>query len=262
MPRISKSRRCARVSSLSPEIRESERCQLRCKVHRLGAENQLAHALDAGTGSLGDGVKPPVRGIAGYVLAGGESSRMGRDKALLEIGGVRLVERAVRLMAQVATSVTVIGHPRAFRDFHLQVIADDLPGAGPLGGIATALRASEASWTLIVACDLPYLTRTWLEFLTERALQLDEKADAVLPINDRGAEPLCAMYHKRCESAIWLALDRGTRKVTDGLAGLHVAHIEPAEWKAFDSDGLLFKNMNTPQDYEEAKRRLEGHEQP
>ena len=138
----------------------------------------------------------------------------------------------------------------------LRVIADDFPGAGPLGGIATALRASGAEWNLIVACDLPYLTREWLEFLIERALRSD--AEAVLPMNERGAEPLCAMYRKRAEGAIRAALDRGTRKVTDGLAEVLVEFIEPAEWKGFDSDGLLFKNMNSPADYEEAKAKFDG----
>lgn len=198
--------------------------------------------------------------IAGFVLAGGESARMGRDKALLEIAGVTLVERAARLVKTVAGSATVVGQPRAFQKLKVRAIADDWPGAGPLGGIATALRASEAAWNLIVACDLPYLTREWLEFLLKRAADLSEEADAVLPMNERGAEPLCAMYHKRCESAMWLALDRGTRKVTDGLARLRVAHVEREEWKGFDSKGMLFKNMNSPEDYEEARRRLDSHE--
>jgi molybdopterin-guanine dinucleotide biosynthesis protein A len=197
-----------------------------------------------------------VEQIAGYILAGGQSSRMGRDKALLELSGVPLVVRAARLVESVAGTPTVVGHPEIFRALHLRTIPDDWPGAGPLGGIATALRASETAWSMIVACDLPYLTKAWLDFLAARALE--SQADAVVPMNERGAEPLCAMYRKRCESAVWLALDRGTRKVTDCLAGVHVEHIEPAEWKDFDSEGLLFKNMNSPEDYEEAKAKLEG----
>jgi molybdenum cofactor guanylyltransferase len=204
----------------------------------------------------GEPMKKSVE-IAGYVLAGGESARMGRDKALLEIGGEALVVRAARLVKSVAGNGTVVGQPRVFQHLKLRAIADDWPSAGPLGGIATALRASEADWNLIVACDLPYLTREWLEFLVKRTLELGEKGDAMLPMNERGAEPLCAIYHKRCEAAVWLALDRGTRKVTDGLAGLRVAHIERAEWKVFDSEGLLFKNINSPGEYEEARRRLE-----
>ena len=188
------------------------------------------------------------------MLAGGESSRMGRNKALLELGGVPLVVRVARLVAAVTGAATVVGWPEAYSGLGLGAIRDDWPGAGPLGGIATALRASESEWNLVVACDLPYLTKPWLEHLAHRAHV--SNADAVLPMNDAGAEPLCAMYNKAAEAAIWLALDRGTRKVTDGLAGLHIEYIEKREWKDFDSEGLLFKNMNSAADYEEAKARL------
>lgn len=169
-----------------------------------------------------------------------------------------MVERAVRLVESVAASATVVGRPEAFRYLQAHAIADDWPGAGPLGGIATALRASESPWSLIVACDLPYLRRDWLEFLVERAAGVAANAEAVMAMSERGAEPLCAMYHKRCAPAIRMALERGTRKVTDGLAGLRVAEIGREEWKAFDSHGLLFKNMNSPEDYEEARRTIEN----
>jgi molybdenum cofactor guanylyltransferase len=189
-------------------------------------------------------------------LAGGESSRMGRDKALLELGGEPIIVRAARLVESVAGAATVIGDADEYRTLGLSVIGDDWPGAGPLGGIATALRASSAPWSLVVACDLPYLTKAWLDYVVARALR--SQADAVLPMSVLGAEPLCALYHERAEPAIREALTRGTRKVTDALRDLNVETIEPAEWKAFDSDGLLFKNMNSPADYEEARARLGG----
>src|SRR5580700_6670283 len=192
--------------------------------------------------------------VDGFILAGGESSRMGRDKALLEFGGVALIVRTAKLVESAARWCAIVGDAVRLEGLELRVIEDDLPGAGPLGGIATALGASEAEWYLIVACDLPYLTREWLEFLIGRALRSD--AAAVLPMNERGAEPLCAMYRKPTEGAIRAALERGVRKVTDGLADVHIEFIEPREWKSFDSDGLLFKNMNSPADYEEAKSKL------
>ena len=196
------------------------------------------------------------RQIAGFVLAGGASSRMGRAKALLEIGGEPVLVRTVRLVESVAGPATVIGNSDAYRSLGLRLTDDDLPGGGPLGAIATALRASSAPWNLVVACDLPYLTREWLDYLVRRAVA--SQADAVLPMNALGAEPLCAAYHKRGEAAIRTALASGVRKVTDGLKDLRVEMIEPAEWKAFDSDDLLFKNMNSPEDYEEAKARLDA----
>jgi molybdopterin-guanine dinucleotide biosynthesis protein A len=198
--------------------------------------------------------------IAAFILAGGESSRMGSNKALLELGGVPLIVRTARLVESVGIKRTIVGSPEIYARLRLHAIRDDWPGAGPLGGIATALRASESSWNLIVACDLPYLTKAWLEHLIHRAKH--SHADVVLPLNDAGAEPLCAMYNKSSEAAIWLALDRGVRKVTDGLAGLRAEHIEPREWKAFDSEGLLFKNMNSTVDYEEAKARIGARSKP
>ena len=196
--------------------------------------------------------------IAAFILAGGESSRMGRTKALLELGGEPLILRTARLVEEAAGKPTIVGPRDTFQGFGLNCVEDEWPGAGPLGGIATALGASSADWNLVVACDLPYLTKEWLEYLAARAKA--SPADAVIPENERGAEPLCAFYGKRGERAIREALERGVRKVTDGLAGIAVERIARVEWKSFDSDGLLFKNMNFPMDYEEAKARLGGRE--
>lgn len=194
--------------------------------------------------------------IEGFILAGGESSRMGRDKALLELDGMPLIVRAARLLETVVGAPTVVGYREEFRALGLRTIADDAPGAGPLGGIATALRAAQAPWSLIVACDLPYLTQAWLEFLARRAVE--SRADIVMPMNQRGAEPLCAVYNKSAERIIREALARGTRKITDALEGARIETIEPREWKAFDSEGFLFKNINSPTDYKESKARLGG----
>jgi|SRR5579862_3794303 len=195
------------------------------------------------------------RQIEGFVLAGGKSSRMGREKALLEIGGVPLIFRTARLVESVAGTATVIGESEGIRALGLRTVADDWPGAGPLGGIATALRVSGAPWSLVVACDMPYLTRAWLEYLVERALQSD--ADAVIAMNDGGAEPLCAVYRKSANATMRAAVSEGQLKVRGFLETLRGEVIEPEEWKRFDSDGYLFKNMNSPEDYEEAVRRLD-----
>jgi molybdenum cofactor guanylyltransferase len=189
--------------------------------------------------------------VGGFVLAGGASLRMGRDKALLELGGVAMIVRAVRLLEQLVDSPVVIASPSRFDGLGLRVVADDEPGLGPLGGIATALRVSAHSWNLIVACDLPYLTTEWLSFLIQRAAK--SPVDAVLPQSGSGVEPLCAMYHKRALPAVTSALAHGVRKITDGIAGLAILSLAPSESKAFDSGGLLFKNINTREEYEAAR---------
>jgi molybdopterin-guanine dinucleotide biosynthesis protein A len=191
-----------------------------------------------------------------FILAGGSSTRMGADKALLEWNGQPLLHRAARLLDPLVASVTVIGDPARYASLGLAVVPDDVPGLGPLGGIATALRISRSPWNLVVGCDLPYLTAAWLEFLIARALA--SRADALLPAGARGAEPLCAVYHARCAPVISAALERGVRKVTDGLAGLVIETLPQADWKAFDSEGCLFKNMNSPADYEWARATWKG----
>lgn len=194
--------------------------------------------------------------IAGFILAGGESTRMGRPKALLEIAGKPIILRLARLVKFVTSHEAVIVGSKA-RDLEgLVMVPDDWPGAGPLGGISTALRHSDFDWNLILACDLPYLTQDWLAHLVERGRA--SSADALIPMNDRGAEPLCAMYHRRGAGPLRAALERGTRKVSDGLAGLRIERLERAEWKAFDSRGKLFKNMNSPADYEEVRADFAG----
>jgi molybdenum cofactor guanylyltransferase len=198
--------------------------------------------------------------VGGFILAGGKSSRMGCDKALLEIAGVSLIARAAGLLQCVTGDPKIVASPSLYSSLGLPLVADDWPGCGPLGGIATVLRVSNTRWNLIVACDLPYLTKAWLDFLIERALK--SRADAVVPMNERGAEPLCAMYHKSAERRIRAAVADGVRKVTDSFANIRVEYLEPSEWKAFASEGLLFKNINSPADYEEAKARFSADVKP
>ena len=198
--------------------------------------------------------KVEEKDIAGFVLAGGKSSRMGRDKALLQLKDQSLLQRSVRLVGSTTSANTVVVGARRDGFADCTFVSDDWPENGPLGGITTALRVTSADWNLIVACDMPYLTSAWLEFLIGRARA--SAADVVLAENNGRLEPLCAMYHKRCEEPLTAALERGMRKVTEVLQTLNLDRIQPAEWRAFDPVGCLFKNVNSPADYEEARRRL------
>jgi molybdopterin-guanine dinucleotide biosynthesis protein A len=111
--------------------------------------------------------------VAGFILAGGASTRMGQDKALLEVGGAPMLIRTARLLDPLVSrrgGVTVIADPKRYEKLGLRLELDDRPGQGPLGGIVTALRLSPCPWSLIVGCDLPYLTGEWLEYLIGRAV--------------------------------------------------------------------------------------------
>ncbi len=196
-----------------------------------------------------------------FILAGGKSSRMGRDKALLEIGGKTLIERAASLCAPLVSSVTLVGDPQLYAMFGFPTLADRWPGAGPLGAIATALRAARQPWCLMLACDMPNITAPWLESLLTRAIKSSADAiacDAFVPETNRGLEPLCAVFRASCAAALEAAVDSGVRKVTDGLAQIRVERIGEDDWRKFSPNGDLFQNLNTWEDYVSAKERLES----
>jgi molybdopterin-guanine dinucleotide biosynthesis protein A len=183
---------------------------------------------------------------------------MGRDKGLLDFGGVPLILHTARLLDPLVAEVTVVGHPSRYAKFGLRAIADDaqaqggqdIPGCGPLAGIATALAATHSSWNLIVACDLPYLSAKWLDWLLSLALR--SRGEAVIPRTERGIEPLAAVYRRECGGPIAATLARGVRKVSDAIEELRVDFVYPREWRGIDSSGLVLRNMNATGDYEEA----------
>jgi molybdopterin-guanine dinucleotide biosynthesis protein A len=200
------------------------------------------------------------RQVAGFILAGGASSRMGRDKGLLDFGGIPLIVHTAQLLQPLVAEVTVVGFPTRYTKFGLSAIADEAqalhgaetPGCGPLAGIATALSATHLPWNLIVACDLPYLSAKWVDWLLSRALC--SCAEAAVPRTERGIEPLAAVYRRECGARIANALAHGMRKVSDVIEKLGVEFLYPSEWRHCDSGGLVLRNMNAPEDYEEARK--------
>lgn len=181
---------------------------------------------------------------------------MGASKPLLRLGADRLLARAVRMASDLATSCAVIG-PSELREYtDVTVVEDAYPGCGPLGGIASALRISAQPWNLMLACDMPYLTLEWMRYLVCRAV--NSPSDVMMAADERGWQPLCGMYQRTAGATIAVALEHGVRRVAQGLEGLNVEIVEPVEWKKFDPYGHLFKNVNTPEDYKEAREFFEN----
>lgn len=202
--------------------------------------------------------------IRGYVLAGGGSTRFGRDKALVEFGGQPLLLQIVKLAQACAQSVAVIADAEKYRhlDSHLEIVEDRWPGEGPLGGIITALQHTAATdpkcrWNLILSCDLPFLSRAWLQYLINRALAARSQAQMILPHSAHGPEPLCACYRTDAADALKNVFESGVRKVTAALKPLPTEVLDESAWKRFDSAGRLFWNMNTAADFMEAQRLWE-----
>jgi molybdopterin-guanine dinucleotide biosynthesis protein A len=199
--------------------------------------------------------------VRGYVLAGGGSTRFGQDKALAEIGGTPMLTRMCELLAAATSEVRVVAAPGKYASLGIEIVADRWPGEGPLGGIITALQHAEANdpqchWNLMVSCDMPFLTREWIAFLAQRSVA--SEAQVVLPRSHHGLEPLCACYKTNGAAALEAAFEAGVRKVTQALQQVKTEVLDEADWKRFDSDGRLFWNMNTPVEYEEAKRILKA----
>jgi molybdopterin-guanine dinucleotide biosynthesis protein A len=199
--------------------------------------------------------------VHGYVMAGGASTRFGFDKARAELNGQTMLARMCRLVKEATGSVSVVAPFGRYAESGERVVDDRWTGEGPLGGIITALIDAQARnhqhvWCLIVGCDMPFLTREWLTYLNDRALE--SSAAVVAPQSSLGLEPLCAYWHTRATGKLQYAFEDGVRKVTDAMKRVSMRIVDENEWKRFDKVGRLFWNMNTPAEYEEALRILEA----
>src|SRR5579862_2554422 len=150
---------------------------------------------------------------AGFVLTGGRSSRMGRDKALLPIDGSFLVERTAEVVRAAAGSVTLIGAPARYAHLGLPVLPDLVEDCGPISGLHTALISTRADWNLVVACDMPSLTAGLLSDLVAAAQQLG--CSCLAPPTGTGLHPLCAVYHRRSADAVEFAIEHKRFKMHD-----------------------------------------------
>jgi molybdopterin-guanine dinucleotide biosynthesis protein A len=206
-----------------------------------------------------------IPNVHGFVLAGGASRRFGRDKALVDFDSEPLIARLCRIL-QAATQqpVRIIGDPEKYAPIGVDCVADRWPDEGPLGGIVTALSANTAggdstdqnSWSLIIGCDMPFLTSEWLRYMAERATS--SRVQVVVPKSTYGLEPLCAYWRASATPTLARAFDSGTRRVTDAMKQLPMEVLDAADWKRFDNFDRLFWNMNTPADYEEAIRMMKA----
>jgi molybdopterin-guanine dinucleotide biosynthesis protein A len=174
-----------------------------------------------------------------------------------------MLVRMYELLRGISKEVTVVAAPEKYAALGLQIVADRWPGEGPLGGIITALRTTEAKdtaceWNIISSCDMPFLTVEWMEFLTVRTAK--SNAQVVVPKSTYGLEPLCACWRTDSVSVLQDAFEDGVRKVTEALKRVTTEVLDVRDWKRFDSAGRLFWNMNTAADYEEARRILDAEQ--
>jgi molybdopterin-guanine dinucleotide biosynthesis protein A len=194
---------------------------------------------------------PPA--LAGVVLCGGRSVRMGLDKATIEVGGVTLLERAVTRLRAVCDPVLVAPGDVSPAAGAYVSVADELPGAGPLGGLVAALRASPHRLLAVVAVDLPWLDPALIRLLAGRI----GAHDAAVCETDRGIETLHAVYARSALVAAEAAL-RGTDRSLRGLIErIGAVRVTEAEWRAAGVSPRFSRNVNTPADLAELSLELD-----
>lgn len=188
------------------------------------------------------------------IQAGGQSSRMGEDKALKPFLGRPLIQRVIEQMSPIADEIIVTtNRPADYEFLNLRLTPDLKPGRGSLGGLYTAIASASHLLVAVVACDMPFASAKLLE--TGTSLLVKEEADVVIAKTDEGYEPFHAVYRRAtCLPAIEAAIDADKWKVIAWFPQVKVRELSPDEVRACNPSGLCFWNVNTPEEFEKAEQ--------
>ena len=191
------------------------------------------------------------RELTAFILAGGNSTRMGTDKAFVMLDGRTLLARALEVCRTITSEVRIVGDGKKFAPFAL-VVEDVFPGCGPLAGIHAALQASQTDLNVVLAVDLPFVSPALLHFLVAQARE--SGAIVTAPRAGKGWQPLCAIYCRAFADAAETAL-RARRYKIDALfedAGTHEVGEEDLRRAGFSPE--VFRNLNTPEELANARK--------
>lgn len=190
--------------------------------------------------------------VSGILLAGGQSSRLGTDKSFVKVKGQPLIECLVAKLTRLSDDVIIVTNsPEKYDHLKTKLVGDIYPGKGALGGIYSGLRAAANVYSLVAACDMPFLDLNLLRYM----ILLAHGHDVVIPRIEGLLEPLHAIYSKSCLEPIDHLLARGGLKIIDFFPEVRVRYVEEEEVDIFDPQHLSFFNVNTPSDLEEMKKR-------
>lgn len=187
-----------------------------------------------------------IGAVTGVILAGGNSSRMKSNKALLPYRGELFIERIHRKISGIFRNVLLVTNtPESYRFLRCPTVPDIYPGMGSLAGIHAGLANSKTPYIFVTACDMPHLNTP----LIRRLVGAIAGQDVIIPESNGGLEPLHAVYGKGALPLMVEALSKGNRKIVDCCAKLKATVIGKEEVSLFDADFLSFSNINTPEDY-------------
>jgi molybdopterin-guanine dinucleotide biosynthesis protein A len=189
--------------------------------------------------------------VSGVVLAGGQSKRMGANKAFLDVGGRPIIERVLEQVSLVAKEVILVANaPNEYAHLDCPVVPDVFSGKGALGGVYSGLKAARNPQVLVVGCDMPFLSAALLRYM----ILLAPGYDIVVPRTEKGIEPLHALYAKTCLPIMERMLQHNNLKIVAFFSQFRVRYVEQSEVEVLDPRHLSFFNVNTPDDLEWARR--------
>ena len=187
------------------------------------------------------------------INAGGESLRMGENKALKLFAGQPLIARMVARLRPIAEELLVTtNQPQAFEFLGIPLVADKLPGKGALSGLYTAVASAQQPLVAVLACDMPFINPGLLTF--QRDILIEEGVDVVIPWSPQGMEPLHAIYRQTtCLPAIEAALRADLRRLNAWFAAVKVREMKMDEVAQVDPQFTSFINVNTPEEFRAAE---------
>jgi molybdopterin-guanine dinucleotide biosynthesis protein A len=198
-------------------------------------------------------VSPTQQPITGVVLAGGKSSRMGQNKALMWLGGKRLVDRVVEVMHDVFDDLLMVTNtPDLYTDLGIPMVPDVWPEKGSLGGIYSAIYHVATSYCLVVACDMPFLQAAGLRYMITQMTDYD----VVVPDVLGELQTLHAIYSKTCLQPIERRLETNRLRIVGFFPDVRVRTVTASELQLYDPALLAFQNLNTPEEFQAAEQRL------
>ncbi len=181
--------------------------------------------------------------VTAIILAGGQSKRLGTDKALMQYNGESLLEQAVKLCNSYFTPLLISSDKPEHQFPGSQLVPDIIPDCGPMGGIYSCLRNSETDWNFVLSVDTIFTELAFISYLLSEI----NTFDAVIPVHKNGIEPLIGLYKKSSIPAFEAQLRKGNYKMQDLLEALHVNYVDAQKW--VDRYPQIFRNINSWDDF-------------
>lgn len=180
--------------------------------------------------------------ITGVILSGGQSTRMGTDKALIQINGKTLLENAIEICKSICNDIIISSNYQDHEKFGYKVVPDEIENCGPMGGIFSSLKESNTHWNFVISVDAAYVEPDFVKFIISEIGSFD----AIVPAHNEGKEPLISLYNKNGLPKMLYHLESGNFKMHNLLSTLSTKFVNSQNW--VEKFPKIFFNLNRPSD--------------